>query len=254
MTDTPQAQNIVSQQNSSPWTPQQPYLAYGFEQSAGRYNDPSSRVARFSPRTQQGMGAIEQRATQGSPLVGQASQMVGDTLSGDYLRQGNPHIGGVVSALDRQIAPQVQSRFAAAGGAGGSDLEQETYAKAMADATAPYMFQNYSQERDRMGQAVGQAQQLGQEPYNDARQLLNIGAQEEGLQQQILSEPDILLDQYLQRTGAGYGSAGTTTTPYFRNRLSGAAGGALAGLQLGNEFMPENKGLAALLGGAAGYY
>lgn len=133
----------------------------------------------------------------------------------------------------------------------------------------------YESERDRMAQDLSQqrahqfgvaglAPSLANQDYVDLQALGGVGGQVEDLTGRLMEDqaarwdfsqnaPQINLDNYLARvTGAYPGQNATQTTPTYRNRTAGAAGGALAGAQMGSAFGPWGTAIGAIGGGLLG--
>jgi len=88
--------------------------------------------------------------------AGQATGYYGDVLSGKYL-QGNPYMGQVISGLNDRVSNDVNSHFALSGRYG-SDAHGAGLTRELANADGQLMYQNYSDEMNRMGQAAQGAQ------------------------------------------------------------------------------------------------
>lgn len=135
--------------------------------------------------------------------------------------------------------------------------------------------QGYEAERDRMAQdldrqrsmqfgVAGLAPQLAAQDYVDLQALGGVGGQVEDLAGRLMEDqaarwdfsqnaPQMNLDNYIARiTGAYPGQNATQTTPTYRNRTAGAAGGALAGAQMGSTFGPWGTAIGAVAGGLLG--
>lgn len=135
--------------------------------------------------------------------------------------------------------------------------------------------QGYESERDRMAQDLSQqrahqfgvaglAPSLANQDYVDLQALGGVGGQVEDLAGRLMEDqaarwdfsqnaPQMNLDNYLARiTGAYPGQNATQTTPTYRNRTAGAAGGALAGAQMGSAFGPWGTAIGAIGGGLLG--
>lgn len=239
--------NTVS---NDPWSMQQPYLKAGYDQAAQLYESqnpsffPNSTVVPNSVETEQALQMQTQRAQAGSPLLRAGQAETQKTLGGDYLNAGNPYMGAVTQRLDSQIRPQVQAAFANAGGSGGSFNEQDTYTRALADASAPFQFNNYEAERGRQGSAALAAPGMAQADYADAQQLGQVGAQREELGGRVLTDsinrwdfeqnnPQRKLQNYQAAISGNMGGTQTSTTPLYRNQAAGALGGASTGAGLG---------------------
>lgn len=134
---------------------------------------------------------------------------------------------------------------------------------------------SYEAERDRMAQdldrqrstqyaVAGMAPQLANQDYVDLQALTGVGGQVEDLAGRLMEDqaarwdfsqnaPQTNLDNYIARiTGAYPGQNATQTTPTYRNRTAGAAGGALAGAQMGSAFGPWGTAIGAIGGGLLG--
>lgn len=136
--------------------------------------------------------------------------------------------------------------------------------------------QSYESERDRMAQdldrqrsmqfgVAGLAPQLANQDYVDINALGGVGGQVEDLTGRLMEDqaarwdfsqnaPQMNLDNYLARvTGAYPGQNATQTTPTYRNRTAGAAGGAIAGAQMGSQIYPGwGTAIGAVAGGLLG--
>lgn len=135
--------------------------------------------------------------------------------------------------------------------------------------------QGYESERDRMAQdleqqrsrqfgVAGLAPTLANQDYVDYQALQGVGGQVEDLAGRMMEDqaarwdfsqnaPQMNLDNYIARiTGAYPGQSATQTTPTYRNRTAGAAGGAMAGAQMGSMFGPWGTGIGAIAGGLLG--
>lgn len=148
---------------------------------------PGQTFVDYSPESLAALDLTTQRALAGSPVNQAAAQQLTGTLRGDYLDPGNPWLGNVGTAIERQVRPAVDSRMAAANrmGSGASD---ELYARTFADAIAPYAFQNYENERQRQMAGVRQAPTTALEDYRDFSALQGVGAAREAQSQLQLQD------------------------------------------------------------------
>ena len=155
---------------SEPWAGSKPYLTRGYEAASRGILDmpkqffPGSTVVPFSPETEASMGATNQRALSGSPVLGAAQGYTSDVLSGKAFAPGSPLGYSIASA----VRPGVDSSFARAG-RGGSPLHTEALSRGMASAMAPYM-----------ESAANRAPGLAREDYYDIDRLGQVGAAREG--------------------------------------------------------------------------
>jgi hypothetical protein len=229
-------------QNTGPWSGQQPYLSDVFREAQRLYFGanpqtvngmqapdpnatpqyfPGATVAPMSAESQQALQLQTNRALAGSPLLSAAQGEAGKTLAGDYLSAGNPYFGQVVQSVNDAVRPQVDSRFVGSGRYG-SPAYAETMARTLANAIAPYAFQNYTSERDAMQRAATQAPALAQADYADIGALADVGAQRNAqtqaeLQDQVnrwnfnQNRDAARLAQYLAMIQGNYGSSGVNS-------------------------------------------
>jgi hypothetical protein len=175
-------------QQSEPWKKQIPYLETGFNALKQNFIDhmplffPNSTVVPFADETNRAMELQKQRALDGSPINGAATdqltgtmrgdeldkiwgllnnpiqQSVNDsllpTLRGDYLYGGDA-FNAAFNAASNKILPQVNSAFEKSGRRR-SGLADVAKTQALSDAFAG----QYGQERQNMLQAAGLGQQL----------------------------------------------------------------------------------------------
>lgn len=299
--------SVTNVQNNDPWSGQQPYLSLGFQRAEQllRSNTPqyypNSTVVPFSADTQRALDMQRGRAIGGNPLLPQAQQAAQQSLTPEAAREGgwgqdylrsaaggqfigreNPYIGQLATSLDRSIRPGIQSQFEGAGRRG-SLAEEEALTRAMSDAMAPYLFNQYGQERGLQQQAAGalesqyganrarQLQTMALAPtlamadYADIQQLADVGARKEAMGEAQLADKIARWDfdqlkeanklaAYQQAISGNYGGTTTLTQPYFRNPGASALGGALSGAALGKMMGSENPWLWAAGGGLAGLF
>ena len=140
-------------QSTEPWGPSQEYLKYGMAQNKALYQTggpayyPGATYVPFSSQTEQGLGMMENRALQGSPVeramqswVQQGMQNPGGQNIGNYLNNvmsgrylnSNPWLDKTYNAAARgmtdqwkdAVLPGLNASFAEAGGTG-SGIQQE---------------------------------------------------------------------------------------------------------------------------------
>jgi hypothetical protein len=271
----------TSTSKQEPWASQQPFLEAGFKEAQRQFNTggPSmyggSLVAPFSPESRQAMGSQASRAMMGSPVTRGAKDLTMATMGGQYLGGNNPYLdqayqhaaGRVTDQFNNEIVPGIQSRFSLAGRTG-SGAEQDMATRATGQLTdslsgmAGRMYANaYESERNRMGQAAGQAPGLASTDYADISALQGVGSQREAMGEAQIAEAaarhdfeqnrDINnLNRFMGFIGGNYGGEGTTSQPLYRNQLGGAAGGAM----LGSMFGPAGSAMGPLIGAGLGYF
>lgn len=176
----------------------QPYLSYGLSeaqrlyQAGGPQYYPGQTYVSPSQTTQTGLQALEQRAMQGSPLVGQAQQQLQSTIGGNYL-SGNPFFQGAfapaaqaATAQFNQAIGDIGSAASKAGrygsGAMGSlqDRASGQFAQQLTNTAGQLAYQNYADERARQQAATMAAPGMAQADYQDIQNLLAAGQAREG--------------------------------------------------------------------------
>lgn len=193
----------------------QPFLSYGLTEAQRLYQAggpkyyPGQTYVSPSETTQAGLQALEQRARQGSGLLGGAQQQLAATMGGQYLT-GNPFFQGAFQPAAQAATSQFQKAIAdvtsAASKAGryGSGAMQNLQGQAsnqlaqkLANTAGTLAYQNYADERARQQAATMAAPQMAAADYQDIQNLLSAGQLREGYtgQQQ---QADIARYNYLQ--------------------------------------------------------
>jgi hypothetical protein len=182
-------------QKTEPWSGQQPFLNFGFNEAQRLYNQggpdfyPNRTYVPFSQQTEQGLGMLQNRATQGSPVESAMQNYVTNTMQnpggggtqdylssvmgGDYLN-ANPYLDGMFNSASRAVTerfndsvlPGINAAFAGAGGSG-SGIHRELALDAsdelgqnLTDLASRIYGGNYANERGLQNQAAGMANQL----------------------------------------------------------------------------------------------
>ena len=178
--------------SSEPWKGIQPYLRQAYR-SAERniLRDPQEffpgqTYVGFSPETEQALTAQTARAG-ANPLLGQAQDYTSSVLGGDFLGS-NPYMDQLSDSVLSSVMPQVSSQFGGASGRFGSPAMAEALGRGVSRGMAPFMFQEYGNERARQQQAAQMAPGMAQADYFDIAQLANVGAAREGLERQALQD------------------------------------------------------------------
>jgi hypothetical protein len=262
--------STTSVQNSEPWDQQGKRLSRGFEQAdklfgagpggltgGSRSYFPGQGYVGFSPETESALKMTADRATAGSPVQAAGNGLAQKTLNGDFL-QGNPYLDAVYNRgaravtdqYTKSVVPSINSTFASAGRYGSNNQKEllgqasDNLGRTLSEMYSDMAMPTYEAERGRQMQTMGMAPQLAQGDYADAAQLANVGAQKEALGEQKLQddmnrfyfqqdEPVNTVQRYMQLLQGNYGGTSASTTPIYRNRAAGAAGGAAAGSMFG---------------------
>jgi hypothetical protein len=163
---------------------------------------PESTVVPLDPYTEAAINARAGRAVAGQygGPAGEAEDYLTSVLSGEYIGS-NPYLDDVVSASKRGIAntylsttlPQLEARFARAGGRGGAytgavDRSLGILAGELGDTEAAIRTASHMQERDLMNQALGYAPAVQQMGYGDVDELERAGREREELAERELNE------------------------------------------------------------------
>jgi hypothetical protein len=237
----------------------QPYLSYGLSEAQKQYQAGGPQYyggqtyVSPSQTTQTGLQALEQRATQGSPLTGAAQGQLQSTIQGNYL-SGNPFFQGAFNpaaqAAESKFKESLGSIGSAASKAGRygsgamSTMQQGAsgqFAKTLADTAGALAYENYAAERGRQQAATMAAPQMAQADYGDIQNLLKAGQLREGYtgaqQQADINKFNFQQNQPQQNLA---------------NFLSGVYGNPLGRAQQGGgAAVQQPSGWQNLLGGAA---
>lgn len=245
-----------------------PFMQYGAEQARSLYGTggpqyyPGNTVVPFAPQTEQALGMTEQRAMNGSP-VNQAAQdyatrTLNTTPTSQFGNVHNPYADATFNQAADATRTQLDSQFAGSGrnitGAMPARSEQlnnlatQIYGGAY-ESERDRMAQDLQQQQSRQFGVAGLAPTLANQDYVDLNALGGVGGQVEDLTGRLMQDqsarydftqnaPQINLDNYLSRiSGAFPGQSTTGTTPTYRNRTSGAIGGAATGAGIASGLM-----------------
>jgi hypothetical protein len=208
---------------STPYAGAQPMIDQSLKDAQKLYNAGGlniqsyggQMVAPTAPATQQSWDAIQQRATNGSPLNTAANQYVQSVLDPNFLTSTSPGMSGVLD----QARNQANAQISLAGRTGSGSHEA-----AVAGALAPILYQDYGNKMALQSEMAKFAPQLAQQDYFDAQQLGNVGSQQQAqLQDQInAAMQKYYADQgakanelslYQQLIGGNYGGTSQVTGP-----------------------------------------
>jgi hypothetical protein len=228
------------------------YLDRANQVSTTPYNPSPSQVAGPNAMQSTAWGAIQNRAMQGSPVMGAANDTLTQTLNGGFMGS-NPYLDGMVDKAQGDVVrnynhvarPNQAASMIRSGSFGNSGIEQMTRDQdqdlmgTLGNISTQIRGGNYEAERGRMQNALGYAPQFAQQDYNDANQLLQAGNQQNQFaQQQALQNKEWWNEaqQYpAQQLGLfgnaignvmGSGRTNTTETPG-TSPLAAGLGGAL---------------------------
>lgn len=248
---------------------QLPYLQQGLSYAQSLFNDggpqqyQGNTVTPFAPQTEQALSGIEQRATNGSPVIGAAQDYTTKSLNGDFLGQGNPWLDATYKKAADQSYNTLTSQFARSG------RNVNAAAPVQGDILSGLASQiyggAYENERDRQQGVLPYATPLAEADYRDLSALRGVGSEVEGLSDRIIQDqtgrwdyeqnrPEQNLNNYQARVSGNMGQ--TQSSPLYRNRGAGALGGAMSGAmtgaQLGSIVPGWGTGAGAIIGGIGG--
>lgn len=229
---------------------QLPYLQYGLNQAKQLYSQ-GAPVIPFSPQSEAALSGIEQRATNGSPLVGAAQDYAQKSLNGGFLGS-NPYLDQTFNQAALATQGQLASQFAGAGR--NVDASMGLRSQQLNDLATKIYGGNYANERALQQGVLGSVLPLANQDYVDLAQLRGVGSDVEGLAREYAQAPGQALDQYLGRVSGNMGQ--TTSQPLYRNSTGSILGGALLGSQLGSSISsnPYAGVIGAVGGGLLGAY
>lgn len=259
-----------------PYYEQAAKAAQSLYTGAGPSYFPRSTTVPMSAATTQGLGSIENLATQGGVLTPAARNELLGTIQG---RGVNPFLGQAVQAatapiydtFKQETIPQLQSIFARTGGTGGSaegfgaERAATALGRGLAEKSGELAYRSAEQERQNQLNALNLAPTLDAARFADAQALLGVGAAREGQSQaELQSEidkynyeqnlPALRLNQYIAQLG-GAAPGGTVMTNTYAKKgspIMGALGGAAMGASAGSVFGPWGAGVGGALGGLGG--
>ena len=253
-------------QKTVPWEGQQPYLTDVFKKAQNNFNSGGpdffggQTYADLSSQTNDALGMMQDRATNGSPLNEGAKSLIGSTMNGDYLNN-NPYLDQMFQQGADKISGNVNAQFSGAGRTG-SGAHAGRLAEEQGDLFNNIYGGQYQQERKNQLAAATVAPSLAQNDYADMDRLAQVGSIYEGQDQRGINEamarfnhyenlPDENLAKYSAAIQGNYGGTSTTNTSQDgggSSSLSGALGGAMTG---GSMFGPWGAAGGALLGAFA---
>ena len=235
----------------APWSAQQPYLDYMFNQAKSIYEGggpqyyQDSQVSPFAPAQEQAMAGIENRARTGSTINAANNQMMTDTLQGKYLDPAtNPYLTDTFNTAAAQTLAPIQSAFSDAGRYG-SGINQQVQQRGLNELATNIYGGNYGAERGRQMTAAQIAPQIANQDYYDYDRLMGVGSQVQNQAQNVIADnvqrynynqnlPQQNLNAFQNYVGGNqYGSTTTDTKPMYSNsgwENAAGYGGVIKGL------------------------
>lgn len=243
-------------------------LRYGLGEARKLYDEgapsyyPGQTYADLDPVQLEALQLTEDRARGGSPLVSGSQDLTQRTIEGEFL-EGNPHLDQMLQTYGQKAATMATGSANVAGRMG-SGSNVRTASNAITDATLPFLFQNYENERGRQVDASRFAPSLAQGDYSDIMALSGVGDIYQSQEQQSIDDAvarysyeeaggseNAWLDQYLNRINASGANALTTQTGTTKSKSGGLGSVLGSALSIGSMFVPG--GQFAGLGSSAGF-
>lgn len=276
--------DATTTQKAEPWSGQQPYLTFGFDQAKQLYNSggpqyyPNATYVPFSQQTEQALGMAQNRAGGSAPEQGLNSYLT-NSLNGSYLN-ANPYLDAMYGSASKQLTdrwsesvmPGLNATFGAAGrtgsGAHGLAFGRSTgeLGDSLSSLASSLYGQNYQAERDRMTQAAQLVPTASALDWQNIGQMGQVGKTVEGKAGEVLGDsmnrfnhyqnlPEQNLARYIAAIQGNYGGTSTTKQDSQSGGLGGALGGGLGGAMAASALGLSGPvgwgvaGLGALLGG-----
>jgi hypothetical protein len=274
--------NQTTTQTAMPPSYLMPYITRGLQGAQSLYDQgpakyyPGQTVVPFSTETETALQGIAQRAQAGSPINSAAQTYATNTLTNPITSQFGAATNPYLDATFNRAADSVQNRLQTGFARSGRNIEaaRPIANQELGDLANTIYGGAYENERNRMASDISQqrglqASVLGMAPqisnlgYADYDRMLGVGGLREDLTGRQYEDaaarydfeqnaPGVALDQYLNRSRGLPGGSSTTTTPMYRNRATGALGGAVQGYDLGSSIGSGYGGYGALIGGLLG--
>lgn len=151
-----------------------------------------------------------------NPTLDSANSYVQSVLNGDYL-SGNPYLQGIIDDTNSSVSDQVNALFSKAGQTGSSRQIGEL-GKQLASAENNLRYTNYSDEQDRIANAITQATSLNDATNSNLATQLALGSG-------LTSIGTDAANSYANAIASLWGNNTTTT-----QKTSGSIAGGLGGL------------------------
>lgn len=258
-----------STSNSAPWDAAQPFMKETMGEAQNLYNNDvgfkpyTGRMqANTDARTTEALGTAEGIARQGNTGFANAYQGLADMAGGADVGRINPALQTMLDGNARMVANRTNSAMSGAGRYG-SGAHSEMLSRGITEATAPLLYQDYNDSRQRQMQASQMLPGAYDAQFAPSRQLAGVGGYFEDREQTDLNNliqqnaaaearPWENLARYNAIVGGAGSMGGTQVSTGMQpsnapSRAQTALGGAIAG---GSAFGP----LGALGGGLLGMF
>jgi hypothetical protein len=145
-----------SKTTTKPWKEAQPHILGAAGALGGAYQANAGGIQGMTNSVTDLLPGMIEKYKEGNPAVNAATGYNTDVLSGRYLNEGNPYLDEMLANSNDDIRNQMQAALGVKGLTGGSSYA-DLISRNIAKNTLNTRYGAYSDERNRMGQAAGQA-------------------------------------------------------------------------------------------------
>lgn len=139
--------------------------------ATGIFNANQPNLNAITQQVQGLLPSLQTKYQNGNPALNSAQGYAKSVLGGQYLKQGNPYLQGMINATNRDVTNQVGAAYGSRGSFGGTAW-QENLGRTLADAQNSLRYGDYSAERDNMQEAMSAAPQMAAADYLGIQPLL----------------------------------------------------------------------------------
>ena len=160
--------------DTTPWAPMQPHILGAASTIRNVVGSNQGNLDQIASGIRGQLPTLQNMAFGPQPGLSAATNYATDVLGGKYLN-GNPYMDNMLAQTRNNVGNQVNSTFSMAGRTGGGNNVQRL-TEGLANAENNLRYQDYSAERDRMGQqgslipSLTAAQYAGVSPWLSAAQ------------------------------------------------------------------------------------
>ena len=257
------------QQKSDPWVGIQPYVKEIAGQTAAlpdREYYPGSTVTPYSGQTNAYISGLTDLGLYGSNVGNSASNLITDTMNGDYLNS-NPYLDQMFDRAAGAVRNQTDAAFSRAGRFG-SGAHQEILQEGMNDLATQIYGQNYQNERNAQQQALALAPGIDNQNLTNLQQLYVAGGLDEAKMNEYLQDQISRWDYYqnqpwqtlsdksgiINGVAGQYGQSTSTSTTPQPSKVLGALGGAATGAAIGSVVPGVGTAIGAVAGALFGAF
>lgn len=210
-----------TKQTNAPSAYAKPYITQGATALQGAYQQVQPLATSISNTLGAQLPSLADKAFTPSEGLTAATDYNTDVLGGKYLDAGNPYLQSQIDTTNADVRAQIAAAFSKAGRTG-SGANVNALSRGLAANESNLRYTDYSNERQRMGQAASLA------PSLDAAQYQGLGAYISAAQAAV-GLPQNAASAYAGGVGGllgGYNTSTTTQSPSLGLMLSQIASNA----------------------------